>query len=91
MGDKANTLLQNVDMQSLSSLLCNYDSTHWLFGALSIGNISSRIDLQQSVFDSGALQPLIGLSEIDATDAQSKRSMVLHMLFATYQLKQKTT
>ena len=73
MGDRADTLLQKVDMQSLISFLCDSDSTHRLFGAVAIGNIASHLDLQRPVFDSGALQPLIGLSETNAADAESRR------------------
>ena len=73
MGDRANTLLQKVDMQSLISFLCNSDSTQRLFGAVAIGNIASHLDLQAPVFDSGALQPLIGISDTDVTDVESRR------------------
>ena len=75
MGDRANTLLQKVDMQSLITFLCNSDSTQRLFGAVAIGNIASHLDLQAPVFDSGALQPLIGLTDTDAADVESQRCM----------------
>lgn len=75
MADGANTLLQTVDMKSLICFLCNSDSTHRLFGAVAIGNIASHIDLQAPVLDSGALQPLIGLSEEHGADVESQRCM----------------
>ena len=73
MGDNANTLLKNVDMQSLLSFLCNSDSTHRLFGAVAIGNIASHLDLQEPVLKGGALQPLIGLSDNSTSDVESQR------------------
>ena len=73
MGDNANTLLKNVDMQSLLSFLCNSDSTHRLFGAVAIGNIASHLDLQEPVLKGGALQPLIGLSDNNTSDVESQR------------------
>ncbi|KAL9191141.1 hypothetical protein ACHAXT_000847 [Thalassiosira profunda] len=73
MGDQADAVLQQVDMPSLISFLCNSDSTHRLFGAMAIGNIASHTSLQPPVIDSGALQPMIGLSE--AADGESRRSI----------------
>jgi len=73
MGTKADTLLQKVNMPSLLSFLCDTDSTHRIFGAMAIGNIASHLDLQAPVLDSGALQPLIGLSAENANDGESQR------------------
>ena len=73
MGTKADTLLQKVNMPSLLSFLCDSDSTHRIFGAMAIGNIASHLDLQAPVLDSGALQPLIGLSAENVNDGESQR------------------
>jgi len=73
LGDDANAVLENVDMESLLSFLCNSNSTHRLFGAMAIGNIASHIDLQEPVLASGALQPLVGVSENETSDVESLR------------------
>lgn len=73
LGDDANALLESVDMESLLSFLCNSNSTHRLFGAMAIGNIASHIDLQEPVLASGALQPLVGVSENETSDFESRR------------------
>ena len=73
MGERAKAVLQKVDMQSLIAFLCNADSTHRLFGAVAIGNIASHLNLQAPVLDSGALQPLIGLSDTNTADIESQR------------------
>ena len=80
LGNKATTLLQNIDIQGVISYLCNSDSSHRLFGAVAIGNILSNLEFQQTALDSGALQPLIGLSNDDdsnmsPTDVESQRCM----------------
>jgi hypothetical protein len=73
MGDSSNSFFQKVDMSSLLSFLCNSDSTHRLFGAVAIGNIASNLGLQAPVLKSGALQPLIGISNANAADVESQR------------------
>jgi len=73
LGDDANTVLESIDIESLLSFLCNSDATHRLFGAMAIGNIASHIDLQEPVFASGALQPLVGVSENETSDVESRR------------------
>lgn len=73
MGTKADTLLKKVDMPTLLSFLCDSDPTHQRFGAMAIGNIAGHLDLQGPVFDSGALQPLIGLSAHKTADMESQR------------------
>jgi hypothetical protein len=76
MGDRANAVLQKIDMPSLIAFMCNNDSaTHRMFGAVAIGNIASHIDLQAPVFESGALKPLIELSDNDTACDESQRCM----------------
>lgn len=73
IGDSSNSFLQKVDMPSLLSFLCASDSTHRLFGAIAIGNIASNLGLQALVMKSGALQPLIGISDATVADFESQR------------------
>ncbi len=73
MGDSSNSFLQKVDMSSLLSFLCDSDSTHRLFGAVAIGNIASNLCLHAPVLKSGALQPLIGISDANVADVESLR------------------
>ena len=78
MSDQANTILQEVDMQSLIGFLCDETLTsHRIFGATTIGNIASNIDLHGPILDSGALTSLIGISELNDSDIESQRSMAL--------------
>ena len=77
IGDRANTVLEKIDMPSLISFLCNGDSaTHRMFGAMTLGNIASDVNLQAPIFDSGALKPLIELSDKSTEqDKESQRCM----------------
>ncbi|KAL3789563.1 hypothetical protein ACHAWO_009126 [Cyclotella atomus] len=76
MGDRANTVLEKIDMRSLISFLCNGDSTtHRMFGSVAIGNIASDVNLQAPIFDSGAVKSLIELSDKKEQDQESQRCM----------------
>ena len=77
IGDHANTVLENIDMSSLICFLCNGESaTQRIFGAMALGNIASDVNLQAPIFDSGALKPLIGLSDKNTEqDKESQRCM----------------
>ncbi|KAL3789162.1 hypothetical protein HJC23_012251 [Cyclotella cryptica] len=76
MGNMADAVLETVDMPTLIAFLCNTDSmTHRMFGAVAIGNIASHINLQGPVFDSGALKPLIELSDNTGENDESQRCM----------------
>lgn len=78
MGDRANTVLEKIDMQSLIAFLCNGDSTtHRMFGSVAIGNIASNMNLQAPIFDSGAVKSLIDLAQVSSgkQDEESQRCM----------------
>lgn len=76
-GFQANTVLEKIDMPSVIKFLCNGDSTtHRMFGAVALGNIASDVNLQANVFGSGALKPLIELSE-NATELESESKRLM--------------
>lgn len=91
MGDRANAVLQNVDMPSLIAFLCNKDLTHRLFGAVAIGNIASHLNLQAPLFDSGVLHPLIELSESNASDVESQRCIAYAICNLSVELPNRTS
>eukprot|EP00986_Skeletonema_menzelii_P016567 scaffold15059_cov146-Skeletonema_menzelii.AAC.7 len=71
MSDRANTVLQKVDIQLLIGFLCNEtQESHRMFGAMAIGNIASNLDFHYPILKSGALDNLIGLSEVNGSEPQ---------------------
>lgn len=78
ISDRANTILQKVDIQLLIGFLCNEALTsHRMFGAMTIGNIASNVDFHSPILNSGALESLIKLSETNSNDIESRRCMAL--------------
>jgi hypothetical protein len=62
IGENPLSFLDSVSMQHLIAYLCSADSTFRLFGAVTIGNIASKVPLQDSIMSSGALIPLITMA-----------------------------
>jgi hypothetical protein len=62
IGDNPLSFLDSCSMQNLIAYLCSADSTFRLFGAVTLGNIASKIPLQESIMSSGALIPLITMA-----------------------------
>lgn len=76
MSDRATTILQKVDIQRLIGFLCNETLvSHRVFGAMTIGNIARNLDFHTPILESGALESLIGLSESNDSDIESRRCM----------------
>jgi hypothetical protein len=63
IGDNPIKFLEACDIRTLVSYLCSADSTYRLFGALALGNIASKLDLQKPMVDGGAMSPLISVAQ----------------------------
>lgn len=71
ISDDPEKLMQKVDVEHLLSFLCSSNATCRLFGAISIGNIVSDVDLQDSILDGGSLNPLIHVA--NTADLETQR------------------
>lgn len=71
IGQDPERFLKAVDVEQLISLLCSADVTYRLFGAVTLGNIASDINLQAPIVRGGALTPLITIA--DAADLETQR------------------
>lgn len=71
IGQNPLSFLDVLSVQQLVAFLCTADNTFRLFGAVTLGNISSNVDLQDNIVRSGALVPLISLSS--EADLETKR------------------
>ncbi len=70
IGDNPEIFIQRVDMQHLVSFLCSSNATCRLFGAVSIGNIASSVQLQKPLLEGGSLNPLIEMANIADLETQ---------------------
>lgn len=71
IGQDPARFLKAVDVGNLVSFLCSADVTYRLFGAVTLGNIASDVDLQAPIVRGGALTPLITIA--NAADLETQR------------------
>lgn len=71
IGEDPARFLKAVDVGNLVSFLCSADVTYRLFGAVTLGNIASDVDLQAPIVRGGALTPLITIAS--AADLETQR------------------
>lgn len=71
ISDDPEQFIQKVDVQHLISFLCSSNATSRLFGAISLGNIASSVDMQESILDGGILNPLIHVA--NTADLETQR------------------
>ena len=63
--------LKAVNVTNLVSFLCSADVTYRLFGAVTLGNIASDVNLQAEMVRGGVLTPLITIA--NAADLETQR------------------
>lgn len=78
IGDNPLSFLENVDVSNLVSFLCSADTTYRLFGAVTIGNIASNMNLQTPLTKQGALQPLITVA--NSADLETQRCIAYSLV-----------
>lgn len=71
IGQDPARFLKAVDVGNLVSFLCSADVTYRLFGAVTLGNIASDVNLQAPIVRGGALTPLITIA--NAADLETQR------------------
>lgn len=71
IGRDPTRFLKAVEVRNLVSFLCSADVTYRLFGAVTLGNIASDVDLQSSIVRGGAMTPLITIA--NAADLETQR------------------